>query len=232
MKKKIVIILLILISIIIPSGAGLLWYGKSQIREVSDKAANAFNNGRFEEALDYSKTIHKYNRKFNNIKNNSESQTALAANLTLVGNCYIALGQYKEALTYLEEASGLDIPFEMQVIIHNSMGMVYRELGNFEKTIWHFEKALTITKEQHLQEKYDVTILGNLGDAYFLSHDYEKALFYYNDTIKLAKKVKHDDSLILALRGKAVVYSALNHNSKAIGFIEDALSLARKLNNP
>jgi len=61
-----------------------------------------------------------------------------------------------------------------QVGILNSLGLVYRDLGNIDSARYYFNQALSKAKEHKIKGWYGV-LSGNLGHLYYLQGDYQQA---------------------------------------------------------
>ena len=98
-------------------------------------------------------------RRCQTLQDDPESLSIVYNNL---GNTFVALGDYGNALEYCQKALSLlqqvypEDHMEM-VLAHNNLGQVYGLLGDFEKALSHTRKALQI------QEKEDPENLYNLG---------------------------------------------------------------------
>jgi len=75
-----------------------------------------------------------------------------------------------------------------------NLGLAYKYLGQVEKAIDYYEKALVIAKEIS-DRRGEGKHLGNLGNAYSDLGQVEKAIKYYEKALVIGKEIK-DPSLI------------------------------------
>ena len=94
-----------------------------------------------------------------------------------LGLVYHDLGEYSEALRYLDIAreihkAGGDRLGEMADL--NNIGMVYLDAGDLDRAVGYFDDALAIAREENDRKKLG-TILGNLGSLHQKRGDMKKA---------------------------------------------------------
>ena len=112
----------------------------------------------------------------------------------------------------------------------NSVGMVYRNQGDYPKAIEYFFKALKMAEEQENKQS-QANILGNIGLVYKNQNDYPKALEHYFKALTIAKELG-DKSLITTWIGNiGGAYYGLGNYSKALEFFLNALGMAKELEN-
>ncbi|NOQ26280.1 MAG: CHAT domain-containing protein [Bacteroidales bacterium] len=95
-------------------------------------------------------------------------------------------GNYANSLEYLNKAiilkkqTNIDNPPEY-VKIHNRRGIVYYELGNFQKAIESYVNALS-----HTQDEYYKSIINyNIANIYVEKGNYSKALDFYENSLSI-----------------------------------------------
>jgi CHAT domain-containing protein/Tfp pilus assembly protein PilF len=149
------------------------------------------------------------------------------------GNCLNNIGiyhlksdNYVKALPYFNDALKI-----AQAIKHTenesaclgNIGIIYEEIGNFKKALEYYTKALTISKQSGDNVRISAD-LNNIGSAYRAKglitrnkEDFIRALHYFKDCLRLARKTKDEEAEILDLN-QTEVY-ALNN----IGFVHTDL---------
>ncbi len=92
-------------------------------------------------------------------------------------------GQYTQAITLLNQAIDKDKNF---VEAHYRLGLVYFTVKNYTKAIQSFEIALSVTTDVR---KHKI-IWFDLGEAYLLTGQYQKAVATFSDYIKVENQNK------------------------------------------
>lgn len=113
--------------------------------------------------------------------------------------------------------------------LENSIAYTYLNQGEYEKALMHLLKALPLAKKIDDHEAVAM-ILFNIAEIYMdpMLSDYKQALEYYFEAKDYASdKPRAIYALILA--NIAVCYLALNDNTSALKYAEDALNHTNKL---
>ena len=111
------------------------------------------------------------------------------------------------------------------------LGDLYGETGDFNKTTQTLKESLAAydsIKYQRLQGVYAL-----LGASYlFLGHEYGQALFYLLKSLKAAQ-LTQDTSIQLCQINNylGVLYNEIGRSDMAVGYLGDALAIARKYND-
>lgn len=95
-------------------------YGITETAELASLYAGicCYKMGNYEDAIPYLK------------KFDAESVNMLPANITLIGDCYVALENYSEAVKYFEKAGAMDNDLTAPRAL-NKAGICYEEMGNY-----------------------------------------------------------------------------------------------------
>lgn len=213
MKSKInrFLILLILTSV------GIL-LSSCAIEEIAKKAEEAFNSGRYDEAISEYKKIEEGN---------------LPAKF-FIGQAYFRKGDYQIALSYFNKAlegclkgEPCFIPAESLAF---SIGRAHYELKDYDNAEYYFSKAVKASKENpdypHWRGFYSQfvpsksTCLKWLGFVYHIKGEYLKATEALNESIKLAVEPSEDAFIILADS-----YKQLRDYDKAIAAVKRAIEI-------
>jgi len=172
----------------------------------------------------------------------------LAAASRGIGEAYMQQGDYTTALRELLKAEQLD---PKDHFVHNDLGLAYMAKKKMPEAISHFKKAIELKPSYTparnnlggaylAVEEWDAAIatlreitkealyatpqlpLSNLGFAYFNKRDYNTALNYYREALKL------QPDMVNALVGSGRTYLALNQGRQALRFLDRALQLSPK----
>ena len=115
---------------------------------------------------------------------------------------------------------------------YGNIGLVYRNLGDYNKALEYYFKALEIRKDV-LGEKHPNTAgtYGNIGVVYHNLEDYDKALEFYNKALEIDKDVlgeNHHDTAI-SYNNIGVVYDELGDYDKALEYHNKALEIKKEV---
>lgn len=159
------------------------------------------------------------------------------------GNCLNNIGifywksdNYTEALKYYENA--LEIAQKIKNVqneseILNNIAIIYIKIGNYENALLYLEKALKIDQQffgdDYISIKFNNmgTILRKKGLLSNNKEDFHKALRYFNDSIKLVKKIKDKKTEIRVINNIGTVYSDLENYSEALRYFQQGLKAAQ-----
>ena len=91
----------------------------------------------------------------------------------------------------LKEKLLAELPTDTEIsgYLLGSLGILYRQIGLYEKSIDCSEKALKVARELGNRQN-EVSYLGNLGNAYYALGQIEKAIGYYEDALTIGKEIK------------------------------------------
>ena len=115
---------------------------------------------------------------------------------------------------------------------YGNIGLVYRNLGDYNKALDYYFKALEIRKDV-LGEKHPNTAgtYGNIGVVYHNLEDYDKVLEFYNKALEIDKDVlgeNHHDTAI-SYNNIGVVYDELGDYDKALEYHNKALEIKKEV---
>ena len=110
----------------------------------------------------------------------------------------------------------------------NNMGLIYTNLGNFDKAIEFLFRAFEIDKQ--IKSDYNITIdLNNIGRAFWyrgllnnLRSDIEKSLHYYEEALKLAQNYKISDVEVRILNNIGSIHNHLRNYSVALDYFAES----------
>ncbi len=111
-----------------------------------------------------------------------------------------------------------------------NLGNAYSDLGQVEKAIQYYEKALAIAQEIG-DRRGEGNRLGNLGLAYSALGQVEKAIQYYEKALAIAQEIGDRRNEGNWLGNLGLAYSDLGQVKKAIQFYEKALTIDKKIGN-
>jgi len=140
------------------------------------------------------------------------------------GQLQEALKLWKQGLLIAESMTNLSLQGSLLI----NLGIVYRGLGELEKSFEYFDKAKLIY--QHHKYSEETKLLENIGINYWTLADYDTSLDYFQQTLKLVQ-ANHDlTGEASVLSNIALVYTELNNYDQAIQAYNQSLELPEKLN--
>jgi Tfp pilus assembly protein PilF len=164
----------------------------------------------------------------------------------MLGEAYLRDRKFTQALKELLKAEKLK---PNDHYLQNDLGLVYYYKQKYDKAIEHYKKALDLKSDYGpainnlgnayaAQQQWDSAIeyylratetvlyatphfpLANLGDVYYEKKDYQRSEAYYLEALDVRP------NFVIALRGLARTYIALNRVEEAIVKLEKAVKMA------
>lgn len=150
----------------------------------------------------------------------------LAWKLVRQGNIDSAL---LTSVAYLRK-SELDVaPIEQKIAAHIQLGSMLMHLKNYKASQWYYEKAISLYKEAQFQPSTHIGhVYTNLGNAYYYSQDYKKALFLYRKNLALNKELGNLVRESSSINNIGMVYLAIEQLDSASHYFKRAKHLLRK----
>lgn len=156
-----------------------------------------------------------------------EGEVDLTIVLTNIGATYEYLGDYSQALRYLEQAIELGERYQVgsdsQGTIYNSLGLVYVKMGRLSEGITFYQRALAYHRT-HGNGRGETASLINLGAAYELMGERGKAADYYEQALTITERDGQVSQQITLLNNLSHLSSS---NDRAEKLLEAALKLEK-----
>jgi len=182
-------------------------------------------------SIDYAKQALTMAEKLENIE---EKSTALRN----IGSGYRILGDMEKAIDYHRKAFDIIIEMNKPAIlasIYSDLAIDYAELGDYNKSTEHFLMSLS-TYEAILAEKEDRNIrfnyalcLNNVGINFDLLGLHDKALEYYQKSMKISQEIGDDELWADGLNNIGLVYELKGEYDKALEYLKQALVIYENL---
>ncbi len=154
-----------------------------------------------------------------------------------IGFYYDIKESYSQALRHYEEALNIariviDYRDESQCL--TNIGEIYIQLGNYEKALEYQKSVLNIDKKHLEKDAFVAKDLNNIGVTYqkryaFQSDDKDdlyNALANYEESLRIARKIKDMETEIEALNNMGMAYIDLESYPEALKYFELALEKA------
>lgn len=203
------------------------------------------------------KLLEKTNKtRFNNFKETLElAEIALSMSIEIdyelgkavallrMANAYVSLGNYEKALDIIFDSLDYFVKeniYDLQFDVFNNLGIIFNELGDYERSMGFFYNAEIVAKQIDNEKKYNINastkgsivlVLNNIAENYKLLSDYEEALNYYSRAYEIDKELDYKPSKGITLLSLGEIYYLLKDYEKAKAFTYDAIKYMDYYNN-
>lgn len=136
-----------------------------------------------------------------------------------LGNIYLNQSQFDSALLYLEHS--LEV-FDNKVYVPsvlNAIGQLYREQGDYTKSIEYLEKSITRARELNLKMDVAQALVG-IAETYQKNGDLNKAMEAYEEAETTSKDIGLNYELKNAYQGMAKTSAQLGDYNSAFKYFE------------
>ena len=117
---------------------------------------------------------------------------------------------------------------EEKAKILSELGVIFYHLGELEKALEYYEKALKLHEELGSKEGMAADY-GNMGIVYWVKGELEKALEYYEKALELDEELGRKEGMANQLGNIGIVYQIKGELGKALDCHERALELDEEL---
>ncbi len=112
----------------------------------------------------------------------------------------------------------------------NEIGFIYWNYNQYKRAISFYEKSLKLNIS--IENRNGMAMIhNNLGMLYADTGEYEKALYHFTQTLAARRSQKEPYSIISSLINRSVVYNNIKKYNLSINDLQEALTLARELND-
>jgi CHAT domain-containing protein/uncharacterized protein HemY len=154
-----------------------------------------------------------------------------------IASAHEAQQQFSQAIPALEKSLAIRRELketELVTPLLLSLGLAQQKAKNYPQAIPYYEAYLTASRQQQ-GFKQEALILKIIGDLYRLQdatqENSEKALKYYNESLKISEKQGDQADINHAIHGMAIVYEQDQKFKLAVEHFHKALKGWRQLNN-
>ncbi|NJL09641.1 MAG: tetratricopeptide repeat protein [Calothrix sp. SM1_7_51] len=151
--------------------------------------------------------------------------------LSFIGLNYETMGEFEQALNYLEKAKTLvqsEIDdYKIQYRTISQLGLTYCGLGHYHKAIELFQQALKLARK-HDYRQGEAAALGNLGDAYIKIKQHKLAIEYSQNYLAIARGINNPKSHNFALAILAQAYNSIAETDHRFDYYEEAIKLSEE----
>ena len=114
--------------------------------------------------------------------------------------------------------------------IFNNLAIIYARQGKYEPAISYFKKAVEIRSEVLADNHPDrITVLYNMGSAYYDKGDYKKALTFYTESLKRRDENEKDMAYADNLNAIGYCHQKRGNLKEALKYLEEALNIVEDM---
>ncbi len=162
----------------------------------------------------------------------NESLQAICLNN--IGSAYSNKGQYTDALTYFQQALQLreksKVPQDIVEAVHN-LGYTSAEMGQYDQAISYYLRALDLRRSMDDAQGAAIEAYG-LGTLFDYQGRFGAAINSKQEALDAFRIIKDRTSwMVRVLSGAAQALILAGRGDEAQSYLDEALSLARELNN-
>ena len=163
-----------------------------------------------------------------NIAQKERSLITFYSELGNLGMAFNALGRYEEAKHCLEESTKAchDIGnLQGEIAQLQSLGNVYRNLGDFDSAVTVYKNAVAVAKKEDLDGL--CSSLGNLASIFTQKEQPDEAIKCLENGLELARHIGNKQSEGSMLCSLGIAYSQKGNNTKATQLIQESIYITR-----
>ena len=138
-----------------------------------------------------------------------------------------SLDYYKQALA-TAKAQSLGLPTEADVT--NGIGNAFKRLGKYDDALKSYKTVLALAKEANYQNAIN-TVMANLGEVNMLLENYNDALGYQLETVRLHENNNDFSNLIENYNHVSTIYNKLGNYKSALDYKQKAYTLRDRIDS-
>lgn len=185
-----------------------------------------WNNGNFQEALDYF-----YQALEMNSINSPQNIQGESVYLNNIGLIYQELKQFEKALEIHKKALKIREEINLkseQAISQANIGVCYKSLSKYDEAIQAYEKAIALAKSANSMRHY-YSLFGNLANVYQEMEKYELAIINYKKALERPAVLGENPKSDLSTYGNlTAAYTKLNQPQLALTYAEKGFEIIEK----
>ncbi len=135
------------------------------------------------------------------------------------------LEKRKEINEYLLDKA-TDKKFKAEIL--NDLGLIYYHLGELDKALEYFMKALEIGKEIGYK-KIIAAIYLNIGNVYRIRGELDTAIEYYNKALKMSEELGHKYGMAISYLNIGNIYSMEWKFDRALEYYNKAIKIGKEI---
>jgi len=178
----------------------------------------------YQRAMEFLKEALKYYSSINNI------QGEISCLKNLGSNSYKS-GKYAESFSFFYRALELaDHNKKSKRSIFVNLGVISFEIGRIFDALEYYYLAFKTLKEKDLDQRS--IILNNFGECYYKLKEFDKALYHFEEAIKIFKQLGHTHHLAYSYTESTELLIEMEYLDRAEGYLYLAMELNRSIESP
>jgi len=156
--------------------------------------------------------------------------------LLSLGNCYLAINQYENALRSYAAANDVTSKVsdsdasasQGKAIALNGIGLVYAGRGQLGDALKFLQKGLRVFRRISYRDA-EASVLNHIGTAYRIQGEIKKAMARYRLALKIHKETANRVGQAAVMGNIGNVYQMKNNLPKALKYYREALEIHREV---
>lgn len=164
---------------------------------------------------------------------NPENRIVKIKLLKNIGSAYVLETKYSEGITYYNQALAIAGKIHLYneiANINNNLGVIYNEIGSYNKAYIHLVEALNNYELANNQDK-KIGTLNNIGLTFLYLKNYEKALEYFNEALNPQVTSKDTILIVSVLNNIGLCYISEEQPTEALEYLDRAIAISKRINN-
>jgi tetratricopeptide (TPR) repeat protein len=160
----------------------------------------------------------------------TEFVEGLIFNYRLLGNLYLQVYNYEEAINSYNQCIEYSLPRNDSVTVREcylNKGVIYFTKGLNSKALEFYLLALTYSENLDKEKEYN-----NIGAVFFIEQEYEEAYNYYNKALELMMEKGDQYGISVTNNNIGDVFKMMQKYDVALIYYNKVLSVSDSLNNP
>jgi tetratricopeptide (TPR) repeat protein len=148
-----------------------------------------------------------------------------------LGILYFQLGNYGEALTYLQDSLTIYQQVrdkEGEGTILNNISQIYKARGDYETALTYLHESLRI-RQQIGDKSGEGTTLNNISQIYDARGDYETALTYLHQSLRIQQQIGDKRGEGTTLNNISQIYDARGDYETALTYLHQSLRIQQQI---
>jgi tetratricopeptide (TPR) repeat protein len=141
-----------------------------------------------------------------------------------LGVSYITIGEFKLALEHMKRAESLTSDKEDLMYIYDWIGLIYYRMGYLDDALLYHSRSLSLARDLG-DKSMQATILNNIANIYEKKDELDKALGYYEESLRLETDEKEKAT---TYNNIAIIYVNKGDYQKAVEYFQKAIEIKER----
>jgi len=174
----------------------------------------------------------KYLRNSLNLNMEPVDKLAQSMTYTTLGNVHLYMKLYDLSFYYFRMAlNSIELleRYESQAMIHNNIGEIYRELGDYDKALDSYGQCLDISEKNGFV-RVGMFATANIGVTDYETKNYQAAIYYLEKSLVTAKELNNQIIEGFASRYLGLIYFSLKDYDNSLKHLLAAMDVYKNSN--